>query len=73
MHGPAHGLALLQPLDADPRVAPHHRLSAVRAHLHEKLGAREKAIAEYRTAAERTESLPERNYLLMKAARLSAS
>src|SRR3954471_23609979 len=47
VHGPARGLELLAPLEADPRLASHHRLPAVRAHLHEKLGASEKAIAEY--------------------------
>jgi RNA polymerase sigma factor (sigma-70 family) len=71
VEGPARGLELLEPLDRDPRLAEHHRLAAVRAHLHEKLGARELAIAEYTRAAERTASLPERNYLRMKAARLS--
>jgi predicted RNA polymerase sigma factor len=71
VHGPARGLELLAPLDQDPRLASHHRLAAVRAHLHEKLGARDRAIAEYRRAAERTASIPERNYLLMKAARLA--
>jgi hypothetical protein len=35
-------------------------------------GDREQAIAHYRAAAERTTSVPERNYLLGKAARLSA-
>jgi predicted RNA polymerase sigma factor len=70
VEGPARGLELLQPLERDPRLAEHHRLAAVRAHLHEKLGARELAMAEYTRAAERTASLPERNYLRMKAARL---
>lgn len=32
----------------------------------------ERAIAHYRAAAERTTSIPERNYLLVKAARLSS-
>ena len=72
VHGPARGLELLAPLDEDPRLAKHHRLAAVRGHLHEKLGDHEKAIANYVLAAERTASLPERNYLLLKAARLSA-
>jgi RNA polymerase sigma factor (sigma-70 family) len=72
VHGPATGLKLLEPLDADPRLADHHRLAAVRAHLFEKAGDRETAIAHYRAAAARTSSLPERNYLRMKAARLGA-
>jgi predicted RNA polymerase sigma factor len=70
VHGPRAGLDILQPLDADPRLAQHHRLAAVRGHLYEKAGDLEKAIAHYHAAAARTSSLPERNYLLMKAARL---
>jgi predicted RNA polymerase sigma factor len=69
--GPSAGLALLEPLDGDPRLAGHHRLAAVRAHLLEMSGELQSAAALYRTAAGRTTSLPERNYLLTKAARLS--
>ena len=72
VHGPEAGLRLLEALDADPRLAGHYRLDAVRAHLHERLGDPERAIAHYRAAAERTASLPERDYLLIKAARLVA-
>jgi RNA polymerase sigma factor (sigma-70 family) len=68
--GPHAGLKLLASLDADSRIAEHHRLAAVRAHLHERAGERAAAIAHYHLAAERTSSSPERNYLLMKAARL---
>ena len=71
VHGPRKGLELLKGLDADTRMAEHHRLDAVRAHLHEMAGDREAAITCYRTAAERTNSLPERNYLMSQAARLS--
>ena len=70
--GPAVGLELLTRLDADSRIAGHYRLDAVRGHLYEKSGNRERAIDHYRAAAERTASIPERNYLLAKAARLSA-
>jgi RNA polymerase sigma factor (sigma-70 family) len=70
VHGPRAGLELLTSLDADSRIAQHHRLAAVRAHLHERAGERAAAIAQYHLAAERTSSSPERNYLLMKAARL---
>jgi len=73
VHGPAHGLDLLQPLDRDARLARHHRLAAVRGHLYEKLGDNAAAIAQYRLAADRTSSIPERNYLLLKAARLGQS
>lgn len=44
-------------------MAGHYRLDAVRAHLHEKAGDHARAIAHYRAAAERTTSMPERNYL----------
>jgi RNA polymerase sigma factor (sigma-70 family) len=71
VHGPSAGLDLLQALDAGGRLAGHHRLDAVRAHLLEMLGDREAAIHHYRTAAARTLSLPERNYLLTRAARLT--
>ena len=73
VHGPAHGLALLEPLDADSYLAGHHRLAAVRAHLLESAGDREAAVTHYRLAAERTTSIPERNYLLTQAARLHQS
>jgi predicted RNA polymerase sigma factor len=71
VHGPAEGLRLLTTLDSDPRVANHYRLDAVRAHLHEMAGERETAIARYQSAAARTASLPERNYLNTRAARLA--
>ena len=47
-------------LDADDRLAGHHRLDAVRAHLLEMAGDHAGAIASYREAARRTTSLPER-------------
>ena len=69
--GATRGLELLDALDADARLANHHRLHAVRAHLLELAGDREAAITQYRSAAGKTRSLPERNYLLTQAARLS--
>ncbi|WP_121395850.1 RNA polymerase sigma factor [Micromonospora sp. M71_S20] len=71
VHGPAAGLAALDALDADPRLAGHHRLPAARAHLHEMAGERERAVAAYRAAAALTTSLPEQRYLTMRAARLA--
>lgn len=47
-----------------------YRLDAVRAHLYEMLGDAPRAIAHYRAAAERTANIPERDYLIAKAARL---
>jgi RNA polymerase sigma factor (sigma-70 family) len=71
VHGPSTGLEMLKALDGDTRVAGHHRLDAVRAHLLEMAGDHQAAITHYRAAADRTTSIPERNYLMMKAARLS--
>ena len=71
VHGPAHGLGLLRTLDADPRLAGHYRLDAVRAHLLEMAGRPEEAIERYRAAAGRTTSIPERDYLISRAAELS--
>ena len=71
VHGPRAGLELLDALDADGRLAGHHRLDAVRAHLLELAGDHQAAIAHYRIAAGRTTNLPERNYLMTQAARLS--
>jgi predicted RNA polymerase sigma factor len=73
VHGPATGLELLDALATDARVADHHRLDAVRAHLLELAGDRDGAIKHYRSAAGKTGNLPERDYLLMQAARLSSS
>src|SRR6185295_16436529 len=63
VHGPPAGLELLKSLDADTRLAGHYRLDAVRAHLFEMAGDHAAAIAHYQAAAERTTSVPERNYL----------
>jgi RNA polymerase sigma factor (sigma-70 family) len=70
VHGPMKGLGLLEDLTGDPRLANHHRLDAVRAHLLEMAGESEAAAKHYRAAAGKTGNLPERNYLLMQAARL---
>ena len=71
VHGPATGLELLDALGSDARIANHHRLHAVRAHLLELAGDHAAAITHYRAAATKTASLPERNYLLTQAARLA--
>ena len=69
--GPQAGLDLLATLDADERMAGHHRLAAVRAHLLEMAGDHAAALSSYRIAARRTTSLPERRYLETRAARLT--
>jgi RNA polymerase sigma factor (sigma-70 family) len=71
VHGPQAGLELLRPLDADDRVAGHHRLDAVRAHLLELAGDHAAARDHYQRAARRTTSLPEQRYLQARAARLN--
>jgi RNA polymerase sigma factor (sigma-70 family) len=68
--GPARGLALLVKLDRDPRMRGHYRLDAVRAHLLERSGDVAAALPYYEAAAEKTASIPERNYLLLKIGRL---
>jgi RNA polymerase sigma factor (sigma-70 family) len=72
VHGPAAGLETIDTLARDQRIAGHYRLDAVRAHLLEMAGHAAAAAAAYRTAAGRTASVPEKNYLTMRAARLSA-
>jgi RNA polymerase sigma factor (sigma-70 family) len=71
VNGPQAGLDLLGTLDTDDRVADHHRLDAVRAHLLEQAGDLAAARAGYRSAARRTTSLPEQRYLQARAARLA--
>lgn len=70
LRGPRAGLALLSELDGDERVGAGHRLAAVRAHLLERAGEHDAAREQYREAARRTSSLPERRYLDGRAAAL---
>ena len=72
VHGVTKGLELLDALKADARLVDHHRLDAVRAHLLELAGDCKGAVRHYRAAAGKTGNLPERNYLLTQAARLSS-
>jgi RNA polymerase sigma factor (sigma-70 family) len=72
VHGPGKGLELLQVLDSDPRLQEHYRLDAVRGHLFEMAGEREKAITHYREAAAKTTSIPEREYLAVQISRLNS-
>jgi RNA polymerase sigma factor (sigma-70 family) len=65
--GPRAALARLD--EAEPALAGYHRVHAVRAHLLEEAGERAAARAVYRRAAELTLSVPERQYLLDRAAR----
>ncbi|HWG33754.1 MAG TPA: sigma-70 family RNA polymerase sigma factor [Gemmatimonadaceae bacterium] len=65
------GLALVSELDTDQKLRGHYRLDAVRAHLYEMIGDDARAVLLYRAAAEGTASIPERDYLNLKAARAS--
>jgi predicted RNA polymerase sigma factor len=70
VQGPAKGLELLAPLERDERLRDNHRLDAVRAHLLERAGDSDAAVKLYQAAATKTSSIPERNYLMLKAAAL---
>jgi RNA polymerase sigma factor (sigma-70 family) len=70
VHGPRAGLDLIAGLDADERIAGHHRVEAVRGHLLEMAGDHDAARASYLLAARRTTSLPEKRYLESRAARV---
>ena len=71
--GPEAGLDLLDVAGRRRRLAGHHRLDAVRAHLLEMDGRIGAAVAAYRLAARRTTSVPERRYLESRADRLSTA
>ena len=68
--GPQAGLALLATLDDDERMARHHRLLSVRAHLLEKTGDTTQAYEHYERAAKATASIAEQRYLRSRASRL---
>src|ERR1700678_2884787 len=70
--GPLAGLTLLSTLDSDERMAGHHRLLSVRAHLLEKAGDTAGAYEHYRRAAKATASIAERRYLEYRASRVRA-
>jgi predicted RNA polymerase sigma factor len=65
------GLALLEKLEADERIAEDHRLHAVRAHLLEMAGDRVAARDSFEAAARRATSFPLQRYLHARAARLA--
>jgi predicted RNA polymerase sigma factor len=68
--GPGAALALLSALDGDERMAGHHRLLSVRAHLLEKTGDTAGAYECYRRAAKATASIAEQRYLESRAGRV---
>jgi len=71
VHGPQAGLQELAQAEANPALAGHYRVDAVRAHLLEISGDREGAGANYRRAARGTLSIPEQRYLESRAAHLT--
>jgi len=73
VRGPAAGLEIIAVLEADKRMARHHRLIAARAYLRELAGDTAAAAADYLDAARRATSLPERRYLALQASRLAPS
>jgi RNA polymerase sigma factor (sigma-70 family) len=73
VEGPEAGLDALDALSVDDRVNASHRLESVRAHLLEMNGDTEAARNAYVDAARRAVSIPERRYLISRAARLSTS
>ena len=73
VEGPEAGLDALDALGVDDRVNASHRLESVRAHLLEMNGDTEAARNAYVDAARRAVSIPERRYLISRAARLSTS
>jgi RNA polymerase sigma factor (sigma-70 family) len=72
VHGPDAGLALLATLDEDERLARHHRLASVRAHLLELAGDTVAARENFKLAARQTSSLPEQRHLELRASRLAS-
>jgi predicted RNA polymerase sigma factor len=68
VHGPEAALRQLAAAAADPALAGHYRVHAVRAHLLDMAGDHEAARAEYQLAARRTLSVPEQRYLIARAA-----
>lgn len=71
VRGPAEGLKMLDEIDSEGCLEGHYRLNSVRANLLELAGDHDAAVVHYKAAAERTNSLPERNYLVTQAARLA--
>jgi RNA polymerase sigma factor (sigma-70 family) len=71
VEGPEAGLARLDALADDERIASGHRLEAVRGHLLEMAGDATAARESYLVAARRTTSVPERRYLESRASRLA--
>jgi len=72
VHGPRTALEQLATAEADPALAGHYRVDAVRAHLLDLAGDLEAARTCYRLAARRTLSIPEQRYLESRAEHLTS-
>ena len=70
--GPATALPLLDDLASDPALARSHRIWAVRADLHRRLGHTPAALDDYQRALELVRNDIERRYLAHARARLAA-
>jgi predicted RNA polymerase sigma factor len=68
VRGARAGLEIVDGLKADGRMARHHRLHAVRAHLLERAGRPQEARDAFRIAARLATNLPEQRYLRLRAA-----
>jgi RNA polymerase sigma-70 factor (ECF subfamily) len=71
--GPAAGLAVLDAVAEDPRLARGHQLAATRADLLRRLGRDGEAAAAYRDALTRARTAPERAFLEGRLAGLSTA
>ena len=72
VQGPQAGLRELDTAQAQPGLAGHHRVDAVRAHLLDVAGEPDAARRAYLLAARRTLSIPEQRYLEARAAQLTS-
>jgi RNA polymerase sigma-70 factor (ECF subfamily) len=72
VHGPAAGLAALETVGEDPRLAAYPYLSATRADLLRRLGRAEDAARAYRTALSLTTNTAERDFLARRLGELTA-
>ena len=68
--GPAAGLAVIDALSTDARIADDYRLHSVRGHLLEMSGDLAGAREAYLAAAQRTPNLPHQRHLNARAARM---
>ena len=73
VEGPAAGLALLDELTADPRLAPYHLLPAARADLLRRLGRSSEAVDAYRSALAGATTDADRTFLAERIREASGS